>query len=154
MKGQNFHPANLKVIENHLMKQDVSTFEKIQSVFDYLQQIRQFQENAVTILKIYGKRNNSSHPLYKTFEGENYRIERDSESLRITAKDGRGEIFSYPSDLHIRNPEAEAVSKMERKDVEWLFNVALEIKQKLREAERRLEKEQSQKRERGRGLEL
>lgn len=151
LKGQNFHPANLKVQENHLTKQDVLTFGKIQAVLDYLQQIRQFQENAITILMRYGKRN-PQHPLYGTFEGENYRIEKDSKALRITAKDGRGEIFNYPSDLHTRNPDRDAVSNLNQEDVELFSSVAQQIKQQRREAELRWQKEQSQKRQRGRGL--
>ena len=149
MKGQNFHPANLKITENHLTERDVFTFEKIQFALDRLQQIRQFQENAATILRLYGKRNNLPHPLYKTFEGENYRIERDEQALRITALDGRGEIFNCPSDLHTRNPEKKAVSNLNSKDVELFSNVARQIKQKQREAEQRRQKEQIQPRRQG-----
>ena len=71
MKGQNFHPANLKVQENHLNKQDVLTFEKIQSALDYLQQIRQLKKNAQTILWKYGERD-PQQPLkgYGTLEGK------------------------------------------------------------------------------------
>ncbi len=152
MKGHNFHPANLKVQENNLTKQDALTFEKIQAVFDYFQQIRQFKKNAETILLRYGKRN-PQHSLYGTFEGSNYRIERDSKALRITVKDGRGEIFNYPSDLHTRNPEKKAVSNLNREDVELFSSIAQEIKQERREAPTRWQKEQSRKRQQGRGLE-
>ncbi len=151
MKGHNFHPANLKVQENNLTKQDALTFEKIQAVFDYFQQIRQFKKNAETILLRYGKRN-PQHSLYGTFEGSNYRIERDSKALRITVKDGRGEIFNYPSDLHTRNPEKKAVSNLNREDVELFSSIAQEIKQERREAPTRWQKEQSRKRQQGRGL--
>ncbi len=152
LKGQNFHPANLKTQENYLTKQDVLTFEKIQSVLDYFQQIRQFKENAETILLRYGKRD-PQHPLYGTFEGSNYRIERDEKALRITAKDGRGEIFNYPSAPYTRNPDREAISNLNREDVELFSSVAQEIKQERREAQLRWQKEQSQTRQQGRGLE-
>ncbi len=152
LKGQNFHPANLKTQENYLTKQDVLTFEKIQSVLDYFQQIRKFKENAETILLRYGKRD-PQHPLYGTFEGSNYRIERDEKALRITAKDGRGEIFNYPSAPYTRNPDREAISNLNREDVELFSSVAQEIKQERREAQLRWQKEQSQTRQQGRGLE-
>jgi putative transposase len=103
MKGQNFHPANLKVVENNLTKQDVSTFEKIQSGLDCLQQIRQFKDNVETILLKYNKQNRLN-PFYGTIEGEKYRIERNEQTLRVTAKDGRGEIFSCPGDLGCFQP--------------------------------------------------
>lgn len=151
MKGQNFHPANLEVKENHLTEPDVSTFEKIQSALDYFEQIRQFYENAETILLRYGKRD-PQHSFCRTFEGKNYRLERDEKVLRITAKDGRGEIFTYPSDPYTRDPEKKAVSNLNSKDVELFSSIVRQMKQKQREAKIRLEREQSQRQGRGRGL--
>ena len=153
MKGQNFHPTNLKVQENHLNKQDVLTFEKIQSVLDYLQQIRQFKENAKTILLKYGERD-KQQPLkgYGILEGQNYRIISDEQAFRVIAKDGRGEIFNYSSDPYARHPEKLADAKFNQEDVDLFSNIVKQIKQKEQEAERQRESERSQKRERGRGL--
>ena len=154
MKGQNFHPANLKVQENHLTKQDVLTFEKIQSALDYLPQIRQFKENAKTILLQYGERD-PQQPLkgYGTLEGKNYRLERDEEAFRIIAKDGRGEILNYPNDPYARHPETQAKAKFNQEDVDLFSHIARQIEQKRREAEQTRRLEREQKRERGWGLE-
>ena len=154
MKGQNFHPANLKIQENHLTKQDVLTFEKIQSALDYLQQIRQFKDNATKILLKYGERD-PQQPLkgYGTLEGQKYRIMSDEQALRVIAKDGRGEILNYPSDPYARHPEAQASANFNQKDVELFSTLAKQIEQKRREAERNRQKEQSQKRQQGWGLE-
>ena len=154
MKGQNFHPANLKIQENHLTKQDVLTFEKIQSALDYLQQIRQFKENATTILLKYGERDpQQPFKSYGLLEGKKYRIVSDEQALRIIAKDGRGEILNYPSDPYARNPEAQASANFNQKDVELFSNLAKQIEQEQREAERRWQFEQSQTRQQGWGLE-
>ncbi len=154
MKGQNFHPANLKVKENRLNKQDVLTFEKIQSALDYLQQIRQFKENAKTILLKYGERDpQQPFKSYGTLEGKKYRIVSDEQAFRIIAKDGRGEILNYPSDPGARNPEAKASANFNQEDVELFRTLVQQIEQKRREAERRLQKEQSQTRQQGWGLE-
>ncbi len=156
MKGQNFHPANLKIQENYLNKQDVLTFEKIQSALDHLQQIRQFKENAEIILFKYGKRDQQQpHKGYgRTLEGQNYRIERDEEAFRIIAKDGRGEILNYPSNPNTRYPETQARAKFNQEDVELFSTIVQKIEQKRREAEQRRLLEQSQQRQRGRGLSL
>ncbi|MDJ0635286.1 MAG: ATP-binding domain-containing protein, partial [Xenococcaceae cyanobacterium MO_188.B29] len=155
MKGQNFHPANLKVQENRLNKQDVLTFEKIQSILDHLQQIRQFKENAETILFKYGKRDQQrSHKGNgRTLEGQNYRVERDDQAFRIIAKDGRGEILNYPSYPNTRYPETQARAKFNQEDVELFSNIAKQIERKRREAERNRQRELSPKRQQGRGLE-
>ncbi len=154
MKGENFYPANLKIQENHLTKEDVLTFEKIQSALDYLQQMRQFKENAQTILFKYGKRDQQQSLKGNgiIFEGENYRIERDDQAFRIIAKDGRGEILNYPSYPNTRYPETQARAKFNQEDVELFSTIVQKIEQKRREAERTRLLEQSQKRQRGRGL--
>ena len=154
MKGQNFHPANLKVEENHLNKQDVLTFLQIQSALDHLQQIRQFKENAETILFKYGKRDQQqSHKGNgRILSGQKYRIERDDQAFRIIAKDGRGEILNYPSNPNVRYPETQARAKFNQEDVELFSNIVQQIEQKRREAERNRQLEQSQQRKRGRGL--
>ncbi|MGK7937498.1 MAG: hypothetical protein AB4206_17160, partial [Xenococcaceae cyanobacterium] len=154
MKGQNFHPANLKVQENRLNKQDVLTFEKIQSALDYLQQMRQFKENAQTILFKYGKRDQqqSLKGNGRILEGDKYRIERDDQGLRIIAKDGRGEILNYPSNPNTRYPETQARAKFNQEDVELFSTIVKQIEQKRREAEQSRQLEQSQKRQQGRGL--
>ncbi len=154
MKGQNFHPANLKIQENHLTKQDVLTFEKIQSALDYLQQIRQFKDNATIILLKYGERD-LQQPLkgYGTLEGQKYRIVSDEQAFRVIAKDGRGEILNYPSEPYARHPETQARAKFEREDVDLFSTLAKQIERERREAERSRQKEQSQKRQQGWGLE-
>ena len=154
MKGQNFHPANLKVQENRLNKQDVLTFEKIQSALDYLQQIRQFKDNATKILLKYGERD-LQQPLkgYGTLEGQKYRIMSDEQAFRVIAKDGRGEILNYPSDPYARHPEAQASANFNQEDVELFSTLAKQIERSRREAERQWQKEQSQKRQQGWGLE-
>ncbi len=153
MKGQNFHPANLKIQENHLTKLDVLTFEKLQSALDYLQQIRNFKENAQTILLKYGEPD-PQQPLkgYGTLEGQKYRIVSDEQALRIIAKDGRGEILNYPSDPYTRYPETQARAKFNQEDVELFSTIVNQIEQKRREAEQIRQREQSQTRQRGRGL--
>ncbi len=154
MKGQNSHPANLKIQENHLAKQDVLTFKKIQSALDHLQQIRQFKENAQTILLKYGEPD-PQQPLkgYGTLEGKKYRIVSDEQALRVIAKDGRGEILNYPSDPYTRNPEAKASANFNQEDVELFSTLAQQIERERREAERSRQRELSQKRLQGRGLE-
>ena len=152
--GQNFNPDNLKVQENHLTPKDVSTFEKIQSALDYLQQVRQFKENAQIILFRHGKRDwqQSIKGYRRILEGDKYRIERDDETFRIIAKDGRGEILNYPSSPNARYPETQARAKFNQEDVELFSTIVQQIEQKRREAERTRLLEQSQQRKRGRGL--
>jgi conjugative relaxase-like TrwC/TraI family protein len=153
LSGQNFHPANLKVKENHLTKQDVLTFEKIQSVLDYFQQIRQIKENAETILLNYGKQV-PQQSLSGTFEGKNYRIERDEQALRIIAKDGRGEILNYSTAPHTRYPENKAISNFNQEDVKFFDSLAQQIEQKQQEEERNRQRELSQEQQQGWGLSL
>ena len=152
--GENSHLANLKIQENHLTKKDLSTFEKIQSALDYLQQVRQFKDNAQIIVFKYGKRDwQQSHKGYRRIlEGDKYRIERDDEVLRVIAKDGRGEILNYPSNPNARHPETQAKAKFNQEDVELFSTIVQQIEQKRREAERTRLLEQSQQRQRGRGL--
>lgn len=107
------------------------------------------------ILCIYGKRDNSKVSDHRTFEGKDYRIERDEEAIRITARDGRGEILKCPSNLSMRHLETKAVSNLSSKDIQWFHTINQQIKQKRREAQiRTQQKEQSQKPERDRGLSL
>ena len=130
------------------------TFEKIQSALDYLQQMRQFKDNAQTILFKYGKRDQtrSLKGNGMILEGDKYRIERDEEAFRIIAKDGRGEILNYPSYPNTRYPETQAKAKFNQEDVDLFSNIVQQIEQKRREAERNRQLEQSQQRQRGRGL--
>ena len=153
MKGENFHPDNLNPVKNRLTKQDELTFKKIQSALDHLQQIRQLKKDAEMILWIYGKKDHSKVSDHRTFERDEYRIERDEKTLRITAKDGRGEIFKCPSNLSMPHPETKAVSNLSSFDIQWFRAINQQIEQKRREAQIRWEKEQSQRQERGRGLE-
>ena len=101
----------------------------------------------------YGKRD-PQQPLkgYSILEGKKYRIERDEQALRIVAKDGRGEILNYPTAPHTRYPEAKASTNFNQEDVELFRTLAQQIEQKRREVQRNRQKEQSQKRQRGRGL--
>ena len=119
---------------------------------DELNQIRRFRNDAEIILTKYGRRN-PQHSSCKAFEGENYRIEKDEKALRVIAKDGRGEIFNYPNDVNSWNLETKVVSHLAQKDRELFSGIVREIRQKQREAQIRWQKEQSQKQERGRGLE-
>ena len=155
LKGENFHPDNLNPVKNRLTKRDELTFNKIQSALDHLQQIRQLKENAEMILWIYGEKDHSKVSDHRTFEGENYCIERDEKTLRITAKDGRGEIFKCPSNMSMRHPETKAVSNLSLEDIQWFRTINQQIEQKRREAKiRTQQKEKQQKRQQDRGLSL
>ena len=154
LKGENYNSTNFRVQENHLTKKDLVTFEKIQSALDYLQQMRQFKDNAQTIVFKYGKRDQtqSLKGHGRILEGDKYRIERDDETLRVIAKDGRGEILNYPNKPNTRYPETQAKAKFNQEDVELFSTIVKQIEQKRREAERTSLLEQSQTRQRGRGL--
>ena len=156
MTGENYNSTKSKIQENHLTKKDLVTFEKIQSAIDYLQQVRQFKDNAQTIVFKYGKRDQtkSLKGHGRILEGDKYRIERDDEALRVIALDGRGEILNYPSYPNTRYPETQAKAEFNQKDVELFSNIVEKIEQKQREFERARLLEQSQQRKRSRGLSL
>ena len=154
LKGQNFHPANLKVLENRLNQQDVKKFKKVQAALNYLQQVRQLFVDAKTILLKYGERD-KRHPFkgYGTFEGKKYQIIFDEQELRIVAKDGRGEILNYPSASDDRYPEARAKANFTPEDVELFRRIVKQIEAERQGAEQRWQKEREQLRQRRRGLE-
>ena len=154
LKGQNFHPANLKVLENRLNQQDVKKFREIKAALDYLQQVRQLFDDAKTILLRYGERDSQqSFKGYGTLEGEKYQIIFNEQELRIVAKDGRGEILNYPSASDARYPEARAKAIFTPEDVELFRSIVKQIEAERQGAEQRWQKEREQLRQRGKGLE-
>ena len=120
---------------------------------DEFNQIRRFRNEAEIILAKYGRRN-PPHSSCKAFEGENYRIEKDSIALRVIALDRRGEIFNYPNDVNSWNLETKVASHLTQKDRELFSGLVREIRQKQQEAQIRWQQEQLQKQQPSRGLEL
>ena len=144
----------MDVKENHLSKQDVNTFEKIQTALDYYRQIRQLKQDAQTILRRIGVPD-PLHPLkgYGTFEGEKYRIVSEEMAFRIIAHDGRGEILNYPNDPYAPYPEADAKTNFNSSDVELFRTVANQIEQEQRDLERQWQKQREIERQLGEELE-
>ncbi len=154
LKGQNSNPSHMDVKENRLSKQDVNTFEKIQTALDYYRQIRQLKQDAQTILRRIGVPD-PLHPLkgYGTFEGEKYRIVSEEMAFRIIANDGRGEILNYPNDPNVPHPEARALANFNLSDVELFRTVANQIEQEQRDSERQWQKQRETERQLGEELE-
>ena len=151
LKGNNNNPAHMDVLENRLSQKDVKQFSEIQAALDYLQQVGQLKQNAQRILWQYGSRDPQNSPQGYKFEGKKYRLESDSETFRIIAKDGRGEILNYPNDSKTKYPEAKAKVNFTQQDVELFREVVNQIEQQRREAERRWQRQKEQ--QRGRGME-
>ncbi|NJK51169.1 hypothetical protein HC931_26420, partial [Candidatus Gracilibacteria bacterium] len=152
--GHSSNPLHMDVLKNRLGEQDVKTFSDIQTALDYYQQIRQFKEDAQTILWRLGERS-PRNPLsgYGTFEGQKYRIVSDEQAFRIIANDGRGEILNYPSDPYARYPEVQASVNFTNSDVELFRAAVSQIEQQRREAEQqRLQQQEPSRQQRGRGL--
>ena len=147
MKGQNFHPANLKVEENRLSRQDVKQFGEIQTALDYLQQVRQLKRDAAFLLSNYGIEDPQKDG--KVLEGKKYRLFADEQALRIIAFDGRGEILNYPNERYTSYPEVKAQTNFTSQDVELFRELAYKIEQQQREAS----KQWKRQRERGGGFE-
>ena len=144
LKGQNFHPANLKVLENRLNQQDVKQFREIQAALDHLQQVRQLFDDAKTILLSYGERDSQqSFKGYGTLEGEKYQIIFNEQELRIVAKDGRGDILNYPSAPSVRYPETKANANFTTEDIELFRNIVKQIEAERQEAAQRWQQERS-----------
>ena len=141
----------MDVLENRLSQKDVKQFSEIQAALDYLQQVGQLKQNAQRILWQYGSRDPQTSPQGYKFEGKKYRLESDSETFRIIAKDGRGEILNYPNDSKTKYPEAKAKVNFTQQDVELFREVVNQIEQQRREAERRWQRQKEQ--QRGRGME-
>jgi hypothetical protein len=155
LKGQNSNPNHMDVLKNRLAEQEIKTFSDIQTALDYYQQIRQFKQDAQTILWRLGERD-PQNPLsgYGMFEGQKYRIERDEQAFRIIANDGRGEILNYPNDPYARYPEVQASVNFTNEDVDLFRAAVSQIEQQQREAERqRLRQREQERQQNQRGLE-
>ncbi len=152
LKGQNFHPSNLKVEENRLTEQDGQTFGTLQAALDYYQQIRQFKQDTEKILRFLGE-SDPQNPLsgYGTFDGKNYQIISDKIAFRVIAKDGRGEIFNYPNDSHVRHPERQAGVHLTDEDLEFFSEAVSKLEQYLQQSQNELHEHQRAQ-QRGKGL--
>ncbi|NJO93499.1 MAG: MobA/MobL family protein, partial [Hydrococcus sp. RM1_1_31] len=152
LKGQNFHPSNLKVQENRLTEQDGQTFGTLQAALDYYQQIRQFKQDTEKILRFLGESDpqNPSYG-YGTLDGKKYQIISDSLTFRVIAKDGRGEIFNYPNDSRVRHPEKQAGVHLTDEDLEFFSEAVSKLEQYLQQSQNEL-REHQRERQQGKGL--
>jgi MobA/MobL family len=152
LKGQNFHPKNLIVQENRLSKLDVKQFEPIQTALDYFQQIRQFKQDALELLRFLGERDpQSPFSGYGTLNGKKYQIISDKEAFRVLANDGRGEIFNGPNDSRVRHPEFQAEVHLTDSDLEFFSEAVSKIEQYLQQS-RSEQLEHQRKRQQGKGF--
>jgi hypothetical protein len=152
LKGQNFHPKNLKIEENRLREQDRQTFGQIQAALDYYQQIRQFKQDTEKILRFLGESDPQNPSLgYGTFNGHKYQIISDRIAFRVLAKDGRGEIFNYPNDSHVRHPEKQAEVHLTDEDLEFFSEAVSKLERYLQQSQNELHEHQRAQ-QRGKGL--
>jgi hypothetical protein len=152
LKGQNFHPKNLKIEENRLNFEDGQTFGKIQAALDYYQQIRQFKQDTEKILRFLGVSDPQNPSLgYGTLDGKKYQIISDSLAFRVIAKDGRGEIFNYPNDSNVRHPEKQAEVNLTDEDLEFFSEAVSKLEQYLQQSQNE-QLEHQRKRQQGKGF--
>ena len=144
---------DFQILSDQLTQKDVNKFQELQKALNYYKAVRQLKKDAELVLWKYGVRDTSQGYMkgYGTYEGKAYQIVMDSNSLRIIAKDGRGEILNYPSDPYDYKAELKAKTNFSKLDCDLFRTKAEEIEQRRKEAERQYQQSQQIKRSSERG---
>ena len=151
--GLEFGHSENQILRDRLTQKDVNKFQELQKALDHYKAVRQLKKDAELVLWKYGVRDTSLGYMkgYGTYEGKAYQIVKDSNSLRIIALDGRGEILNYPSDPYDYKAELKAKTNFSQQDCDLFRTKAEEIELSRKEAERQYQQSQQIKRSNSRG---
>ncbi len=147
MRGET--PKKMKLVRSNLSRQDYEQIYQTGSAINYVERIEQFKKYAQDIIWLKGElESGKALKGWGVFEGNNYRIVSDKESLKVIAKDGRGEIFNHDNDPNNYRAAIEAEVKFTDQDFQLFENYAQQLEQQKREAEQRwIQKQERLKRQ-------
>jgi len=131
-------PKKMKLVRSNLSRQDYEQIYRTGSAINYVERIEQFKKYAQDIIWLKGELEvGKALKGWGVFEGNNYRIVSNKESLKVIAKDGRGSIFNHDNDPNNYRAAIEAEVKFTDQDFQLFENYAQQLEQQKREAEQR-----------------
>jgi hypothetical protein len=140
LRSDDIKVRQMSPIANHLTQQDVEIFSNIQITLDKLQRIKQLKEDAQKLVYRSGTTTGTIYNRSMELKLEKYDVMYDNKSLRIVAKDGRGEILDYPRYAASSYPEVEAKVGFTAEDAEFFRNIVKRLEERDKQAERSRER--------------
>jgi hypothetical protein len=141
LRSDDIKVRQMSLITNYLTQQDVEIFSNIQITLDKLQIRKQLKEDAEKLLYRSGTMKGTSSNRSMELKLEKYDVISDSKSLRIIAKDGRGEILDYPRYAASSYPEVEAKVGFTTEDAEFFRTIVKRLEERQKQTEREPERE-------------
>ena len=148
MRGQT--PKQMKLVSSNLSRQDYEQIYQIGSAINQIERVKQFKRYAQDIIWEKGELEpGKALKGWGIFEGQNYQIVSDKESIKVIAKDGRGEIFNHSNDPNDYQAAIKAETQFTDQDFQVFENYAKQLEQQRREAEQRwIQRQEELKRQR------
>ncbi|MDJ0717323.1 MAG: MobQ family relaxase [Prochloraceae cyanobacterium] len=152
LKYNQYNSGKNQLISENISPECVEHFARLSSKFEQAKRVKDFYKLTNDFFWKLGKvQKLEGNPSRWVAEGNKYKLVLDKEGFKITAKDGRGEIFNYPKG--VRNPELVVTNcKFTELDINNFKQASKEINNILLKI--RQQEEQQRRQRRSRGLEL
>ncbi|MDJ0718057.1 MAG: MobQ family relaxase [Prochloraceae cyanobacterium] len=154
LKYNQYNSGKNQLISENISPECVEHFATLSARFEQGKRVKEFYKLTNDFFWKLGKvQKLEGSPSRWVAEGNKYKLVLDFEGFKITAKDGRGEIFNYPKG--VRNPELMVTTcKFTESDLNNFKQASKEVNNMLLKIRQQEEQQRRQRRSRSRGFEL
>ena len=154
LKYNQYNSGKNQLISENISSECVEHFARLSSRFEQAKRVKDFYKLTNDFFWKLGKiQKLEGSPNRWVAEGNKYKLVLDKQGFKITAKDGRGEIFNYPKG--VRNPELMVTTcKFTESDINNFKQASKEVNNMLLKIRQQEEQQRRQRRSRSRGFEL
>ena len=145
-----FYEPEWQLTYQNLGERDYQNIHRTGQAIEHLTRVKNFKEYSQEIIWKWGDKDREN-PFkgWGLFEDNNYRIVTDKDWVKVTAFDGRGEIFKCSNNPYEQRSEFKAEAKFTENDYQIFEATYKRFEQRRREAERQQQLKRQQNRGRG-----